>query len=458
MSDLLRRLPVFRMIPASRMVLLTDFSAAALGGIGIHAIMVAPAGIRKRMALFVLTSAGLLAAVAAGSLAHDWEAMRAAGVTSAIGRQIAWFAGVGAVATFVGRVVLLGRGMSALAAAALLTAELASLIPFGPPRAPFLRTREIFPREPSIEFMRTDPGLYRVLMPVANVAAVYGLSDAQGCDGMTPRQIELLVRPDDSMSGFGNDALLFGNGSPVGLLSAMNVKYLLVPPGTQPGSPGLRVVYRGKDATVLVNPRVLPRFLAVTAARVRLEDREIMSFVREGTVDLRHVVLLSGEGPPSAGISGIEEGMTREYPRRIWGGVVVDLPPRRRPMGRATVVEYRAGAATVRAEMPAPGWVVFLETYSPGWRVLVNGSAQRVFRANGAFQAVRVLKGASLLRFSYRPRTWPLATALTLLGLALCVWLSAGHPGIPRWTRLRRRGGPHRGRRCRSSQTQSAPV
>ena len=74
--------------------------------------------------------------------------------------------------------------------------------------------------------------------------------------------------------------------------------------------------------------------------------------------------------------------------------------------------------------MPAPGFVVLVDTWDPGWQATVDGEPATVLRANLALRAVAVPAGEHLVEMRYRPRSVlvgagfsGVATAL-LLGLA----------------------------------------
>ena len=75
------------------------------------------------------------------------------------------------------------------------------------------------------------------------------------------------------------------------------------------------------------------------------------------------------------------------------------------------------------AEVNAPtaGWVVFAETWFPGWQATVDGIDRPLVRADVAFSAVAVPAGHHIVTKTYRP-TAPLigllASLATALGLA----------------------------------------
>jgi hypothetical protein len=105
--------------------------------------------------------------------------------------------------------------------------------------------------------------------------------------------------------------------------------------------------------------------------------------------------------------------------------VVLGAP---RPAGPAAptpdevrVVSRRLASLDVEARLGAPGVLVVLEAFDPGWRATVDGAEAPVLRANGLFRAVRLSAGRHRVAFAYRPRSAALGAALSLLGAAAAV-------------------------------------
>jgi hypothetical protein len=136
----------------------------------------------------------------------------------------------------------------------------------------------------------------------------------------------------------------------------------------------------------------LPRAFAVAGVRVASGQQAFDALLDESFDALGEVVLSSG---------------TTAGPARL-GPVAI------RSLGFDRV--------TLEADLSAPGHVVLLETYDPGWRASVDGRPVIVERANLAFRAVAVPAGRHTILFEYRPRAVVLGAGLslaTLLGVAL---------------------------------------
>lgn len=84
----------------------------------------------------------------------------------------------------------------------------------------------------------------------------------------------------------------------------------------------------------------------------------------------------------------------------------------------AKIVEYRANAVEIHAQLHQPGLLVLTDTYFPGWVAEVNGRKVDVVRVNGLVRGVFLEEGASAVRFYYRPRAFYFGCLIGGIGLA----------------------------------------
>ena len=82
----------------------------------------------------------------------------------------------------------------------------------------------------------------------------------------------------------------------------------------------------------------------------------------------------------------------------------------------------------VEVDSPIPQLLVVSENWYPGWKAMVNGTPQKIYRANGTLMGVLIGPGRSQVDFIYRPThfTWCIfltgAALLSLLATAsLCL-------------------------------------
>ena len=80
------------------------------------------------------------------------------------------------------------------------------------------------------------------------------------------------------------------------------------------------------------------------------------------------------------------------------------------------VVSSRLDTMELEADLGAPGVLVLLEAFDPGWRAAVDGAEAKVLRANGLFRAVRLPGERHRVLLSYRPRSAAAGFLLALLG------------------------------------------
>ena len=161
---------------------------------------------------------------------------------------------------------------------------------------------------------------------------------------------------------------------------------------------GLRQTYAGPDATVYEVLGRPPRASVVTDAIWAKSSPEALRRFVSPSFDGRRQVILEGE--PS-----------RQPP-----------PSMSAPESEATGVEWREDRPDeirLAVTAQAPGWLVLLDGWGPGWKATVNGRATDVIRANYNFRAVAVPAGSSTVAFSYRPTSVVVGTWVSVLSTAL---------------------------------------
>jgi len=85
----------------------------------------------------------------------------------------------------------------------------------------------------------------------------------------------------------------------------------------------------------------------------------------------------------------------------------------------------RPDRVRLEAELSAPGFVVLVDTYDPGWRATVDGAPAEVLRADVALRAVAVPSGRHVVEYVYRPRSITGGLAVSGLALLAAVALAA---------------------------------
>jgi hypothetical protein len=371
------------------------FALCALGALGADAIARGEASPRAwplRAWFVVLALAGLgwvaahLGAPGARTLAWPLEiqlGLALAGLTAAAVLALGWQARG-------------GIGWSI----ALVALQIVSVVPPAWAYLPTIERRWLYPDTPALAWLRAQPGHARVLMP-GHVGLLYGLSEAHGYDGLTPRRIAELVGSlgtgtgivrgylQSPLEGVGSEAL-----SPAAVLTSpvidlLGVRYVMLPPGAAPLWPELRPGYDGPDARVYVNERALPR--AFLAFRARCAgDVLAPRLLRAHELDPRAEVVLAGcATPPASG-----------------------------PASAASSVQMRADEPArlrITTAADAPAWLVVTDTWFPGWRARLDGREAPLWRADHAFRAVWVPAGSHEVEMRFEPGSVRLGAALSAL-------------------------------------------
>jgi hypothetical protein len=200
----------------------------------------------------------------------------------------------------------------------------------------------------------------------------------------------------------------------------------------------LAILLRRVEGTV-AHDRLL-RLGAITHV-VALHEKGFETLIPVATVpglfqDPIHVFKVPSPLPRTLVVSGSVVASDMDGLRMILNGdldpaqdvLLASGTPRRRDprfQGTSRIVEMRPDSLRIEAEMSAPGYVVLIEHYDPGWRGWVDGKPAAVLRANLVFRAVAVDPGRHAIVFAYRPQAvftgvgLSLATAVGVVLLAL---------------------------------------
>jgi len=183
------------------------------------------------------------------------------------------------------------------------------------------------------------------------------------------------------------------------LLALGSVSHVIVP--GEAAFPGLELA--GEYASVFAAPlrvfRVrdsLPGTYWVARARFAPTDVDAYAALADPAFDPRAEVILPAGGPQAPAGPGAS--------------------------GASRVLERRSDRLRLAVSAGAPGYVVVVEAFHPGWNATLDGAPAPVLRANLLFRAVAVPAGRHVVELVYRPRWVPLGVSLT----ALCSLALAG--------------------------------
>ena len=241
------------------------------------------------------------------------------------------------------------------------------------------------------------------------VGFLYGIRQASGYDGLTPRRIEQVAGPIGSgnarLAGFAENVAALHGSEPLAPLSVLfspmrdllGIRWIVLGRHAEPPAPGLRLAYDGADARIFENPAALPRAFVARRARC-VDDRAALALLRSRAIDPAAEVLLGDCAAPIT---------TSASAQRTEARITVDEPER----------------VVVTAAADAPAWLVLSDTWFPGWRARLDGADVPIARANHAFRAIALPAGRHDVEFVFRPRGLVAGAAISLLSLAVVVAL-----------------------------------
>jgi hypothetical protein len=190
------------------------------------------------------------------------------------------------------------------------------------------------------------------------------------------------------------------------LAAFLNVKYVMCERGCDPRL-SMRVRYPERyrrvfaDSSVRIyeNPAHMPRAFLVPRVRLIGTGDELLKELPR--LDYRNEALVSDPNVPSLK-SGDLSGSS------------------------CVVTRYRPREAALKIHAERPCYLVMSDNYFPGWRALVDGRAQPIYRANGSFRLVPIrAAGDHNIRFCYSPFSFKIGAVASLISLLVLVIISA---------------------------------
>ncbi|MBF8297602.1 MAG: hypothetical protein HW395_259 [candidate division NC10 bacterium] len=437
--NLIHALPLFRVSANTRLLLLLAFALSVLAGRGADLLMTAPEERLRRMLrrtwkILIAGMAGV-AIVSAGCLVTVLS-FREKILEEAKARIVAK-AGKGPfqqgpdpylallpryydrlvrllVREGAGRVLLLGLTGFAISLAVrqsrgrrsltwtLPGVLILDLFSFGWNYNPSIPAELEYPSHGAIDFLRRQPGLFRVLAlhgglpPNSNM--MYGLSEIRGYSALeTERYHRFLAATGDYPQPVQHFRTLYFSNFESVLIDLLNVKYLISDRELQHSK--LTLVWQD-GARVYENRSVLPRAFLVYRTQVLRNGGEAARALRDPNFDPSDVVLLEEEG---AALSG-----------------PVDPAPTVR------ISDYQPERVVVEASSRYDGILILADSWFPGWKATVNGIPVKILRGNLLLRAVPIPAGHHQVIFRYDPLSFRLGAIVSGLALfiaaSLVIW------------------------------------
>jgi len=297
---------------------------------------------------------------------------------------------------------------------ALLAAVTIELFAIGRNRPTPLPQRMLYPRTPAIARLQelfakappNDPGRFVGIGAqfFPNLSAMYGIEDIRAHDPMANARYLAFLKLTAGYEPWNYFAFLNRADSPV--FDFLNVRYVLLEPGTPVTDPGrFPIVYDGRDGRIVENRHAMPRFYPVRNVILEFRDEVLYPRMREQqdwrtTAFLDHLDLETEQQRPD-----------------FFNPRPADAPVATSTITRATPTDYRM-------RVNAPRWSLIVSSipWWPGWNIERNGRSIHPIRVNAAFLGYAVPPGQSDIRVWYSPRSWwagVWVALATLVGLAV---------------------------------------
>ena len=249
------------------------------------------------------------------------------------------------------------------------------------------------PLPPEIAFLQKQSGRVEKLGAAYNdTLTPYGLSLVTGYESVLSRRVHraLEVAGQDPKLSMRAPALSHFDHP---MLAQMSLRYLLVSPLSPPPEAPWSKVF-SSTCSVYENPLARPRAFWCPDAR---------------------------------SVAGLEEALDQvahqTSPEQVWVESGTDTVSK--GQGLVELVRDTPNELVLRYQGQAGGTVVLGDSFDPGWRATVNGSAAPIWPANGCLRAVAVPPGQGEIRFVYRPSSLLLGFGLATLAFLICGLLLA---------------------------------
>jgi hypothetical protein len=405
--------PGMALVNKLRLMPLFVFPLCALGALGLDVAARAREAPAARSVAVVRAWFIALVVIGLGAVALVSGEVAAAAVRPSLTTQfLAFLVGLTAAA-----LLLLGwlRDGRARWGVALAAVQVLTLVPVAATYLPVRDSRWLYPTPPAVGWLQQHAAGARAVM-ADHVGFLYGVRQASGYDGLTPRRIEQVAGPIGSgnarLAGYQENVAALHGSEPLAPLSVLfspardllGLRWIVLPARAGAPAPGLRLAYDGADARIFENPAALPRAFVARRARC-VDDRAALALLRSRTVDLGAEVLLADCPGPLAG--GAEA-------QAVAARIDVDEPER----------------VVVTASTDAAAWLVLTDTWFPGWQARLDGAEVPIARANHAFRAVALPPGSHRVEFTFLPRGLVPGAGITLAAGGVLLGLLFRRPRV----------------------------
>lgn len=396
------KIPLISTSYASRMLFVTDFSAAVLAAKGFGLIQTNPK-IIQRVTVYILCGIiGIAGGIIISLLIPGTETLKSKYLISLKNLVLP-------ITLLILLLPLIWSKKLKIIYPFIFMLLIFDLFRFGLKYNPFVSKDFIYPTTPIINFLQSNVGFYRIdkehdaILP-SNTWIMYRLMSPSGYDPLYSEQYGKFYNVYtkrlnlETVSRYAN--LDKYNNE---FLDLLGVKYLLAAKRNKASSitpdgdrfyniddPKLKPVFEDKSMVVLENIDVMPR--------VNLFDQ----FDVEGSYNDAHKRL-------QAGYPFRTRVMLNQQPQ--------NLTFKRSPEDKVEIISYQTNEVEIKTHTQHNTILMLTDSYYPGWKAEVNKKSFRIYEADGIFRAIELPKGENHVRFYYQPESFNKGIIISFLSL-----------------------------------------
>ena len=295
------------------------------------------------------------------------------------------------------------------AAAGIIVLLIVDIIPYHEHFMPLVPKGRVTFETASLEYLQEkmeDEGPFRifrdrtfVLSP--NTLMIYGLDEPGGFDSFVSADYAHFFRTIDPQMSRNSRTLdlpseYFHYRQP--FWSFLNIRYLLSP-GPMPSLPAPWIEVEDLDLVIYENTEWLPRWFLVPR------------IIPVGTIEEGYLASQAIDPAGEAVVVGIEHV---DIPPALLEHVPDEYEP-----GSVEMVRYGADELVLDVATSRVSFLVFSDTYFPGWSAWVDDEEVEVYVADAIIKGIVVPEGEHRVRFVYAPPLYKIGWILFLIGLVI---------------------------------------
>lgn len=260
------------------------------------------------------------------------------------------------------------------------------LFRFGLKYEPFTEKKYLFPSTEVTNFIKSQPGLFRVMSSDStifppNFSSVYNIQTLDGYDPLYLLRFgELMAavgreKPDIS-SPFGFNRIITPHNYLSNMFDLLNVKYVLT--FEEIKDPTFKQVFTDKTIRVYENLKVFPRAFFVNNTYLAVTKQDAINAL----FDVKY----------SLSSRAIVEGVTdKKNFKNLWSIV-----------GKINFKSYSGNKIVLTTENTGDAFLVLTDSFYPNWHAYIDGKETKIYLTNYNFRGIIVPKGKHAVEFSLK--------------------------------------------------------